>query len=413
MPILANCKCGKQIQANDDQAGKTVMCPVCWRDVMVPTVSDTQPLPPEKPAAPPPPPVESAAGPLREHAYWFLPVFFLPLAFGLGQKEEDFEERVRQTLAQLPAAKRQQIERVRQDPDSAPDEWLHLLPDQRLVGAYLPRNSLLQWGFAVLSAGAYLAVIGSCFQLGAARPRDLLLVGLFTGTLGISFLFLAHEIPFVAIFLAFCSFREAADPDFLTVLAANTLAVGLFEETIKQIPLIWYLRRFGSITWRQACLWGLASGAGFGIMEGIEYSRNFYNGVSPALAYLERFASCVAIHAVLAAAAGLTLFRNQALFHELQDNLVKPGLARMDADFETFVQQWLVYGLVALRAVAVVMFLHGLFNTSLTVEMPFVTVLTAGASFGWLAWLIESCRREEAAAAGGQESGARSQEAGA
>jgi hypothetical protein len=45
-------------------------------------------------------------------------------------------------------------------------------------------------------------------------------------------------------------------------------------------------------------LWGMASGIGFGIAEGIMYSGRYYNGVAGADIHYVRFLSCVALHAI-------------------------------------------------------------------------------------------------------------------
>ena len=70
------------------------------------------------------------------------------------------------------------------------------------------------------------------------------------------------------------------------------------EELCKLGPLLWYWHRYQGIPWRTACVWGLASGVGFGVSEGIMYSQEFYNGIENGMTYLVRFASCVARNAV-------------------------------------------------------------------------------------------------------------------
>ena len=53
-----------------------------------------------------------------------------------------------------------------------------------------------------------------------------------------------------------------------------TAGVGFCEEVCKAIPLLVYYREPNKQTWRGAFLWGLASGVGFGVAEGIMTSRN-------------------------------------------------------------------------------------------------------------------------------------------
>src|ERR1700681_2369622 len=52
------------------------------------------------------------------------------------------------------------------------------------------------------------------------------------------------------------------------------------EHYHKALPLLCRYRHPGNRNWRSAFLWGLASGAGFGIAEGVMYAGNYYNGVS-------------------------------------------------------------------------------------------------------------------------------------
>src|SRR5207248_1857839 len=58
-----------------------------------------------------------------------------------------------------------------------------------------------------------------------------------------------------------------------------------------------------------SCLWGMASGIGFGVAEGVMYSVRYYNGIAGFDAYLTRFAACVGLHAVWSASVGITLFQ--------------------------------------------------------------------------------------------------------
>src|SRR5262249_17879067 len=67
-------------------------------------------------------------------------------------------------------------------------------------------------------------------------------------------------------FIAF-SYNAAADPSngFFLSFLGYTLGVGLCEELCKAIPLLLHYRQPSEQSWRGAFLWGLASGAGFGI----------------------------------------------------------------------------------------------------------------------------------------------------
>jgi RsiW-degrading membrane proteinase PrsW (M82 family) len=178
-----------------------------------------------------------------------------------------------------------------------------------------------------------------------------------------------------------------------------TLGVGMVEEACKAMAILGYLKGRPQIGWRQACLCGLATGVGFGISEGIMYSAVFYNGVEDHLMYLVRFASCVSLHAIWSASAAVTLYHSQDLFHFMQEEGAKEEMGYENLTDELMQKAGSIlarYGMVILRMVWLVMILHGLYNTFLTVELNLPALLTAIASFAYLAWQIEECRRLEA-----------------
>jgi RsiW-degrading membrane proteinase PrsW (M82 family) len=128
--------------------------------------------------------------------------------------------------------------------------------------------------------------------------------------------------------------------------------------------VIFYLYRNGSkMDWRGACVWGLASGVGFGVSEGISYAGGMYNGIMLYDIYLIRFISCVALHGIWSAAVGLSPYRN------------REDLRR---------SRWTI-----LKICIVPMILHGLYDTLLKMQYPGGAVLCAIAGFGWLAYQFE------------------------
>ena len=64
-------------------------------------------------------------------------------------------------------------------------------------------------------------------------------------------------------------YLAALDPTapFGASLLGHFLGVGLCEEMIKSLPVMWRIYRPDHCGWREACLWGMASGAGFGVSE--------------------------------------------------------------------------------------------------------------------------------------------------
>lgn len=114
---------------------------------------------------------------------------------------------------------------------------------------------------------------------------------------------------------------------------------------------------------------------GFGVAEGIMYSSRHYNGVYASDVYLVRFVSCVALHAIWAAAVALLIWHNQDKFYAETD--------------------WSDFLLAVLMVQGVPMVLHGLYDTMLKRDMEIAALVVAVASFGWLAFLIEYTRRQQ------------------
>ena len=145
------------------------------------------------------------------------------------------------------------------------------------------------------------------------------------------------------------------------------------------LPLIRHFRCEATLDWRGAYLWGLASGVGFGISEGITYASNYYNGIQTAEVYAVRFISCVALHAIWSGAAAIMLFGRQ--------HLVKGRI-----EGAAGILEFLLY---LLTIVAVPMVLHGFYDTLLKKEMNDLAFFVAAASFGWMAFQVERLRRVE------------------
>jgi RsiW-degrading membrane proteinase PrsW (M82 family) len=154
-----------------------------------------------------------------------------------------------------------------------------------------------------------------------------------------------------------------------------TFGVGLCEELCKAIPLLWLMRkRPEQATWRGACVWGLASGVGFGVAEGVMYSGRYYNGMLGGDIYLVRFASCVALHAVWSASAAIMLYMHR-------DKLANaPGTSAL-----------IGYGLLY---AGVPIIFHGLYDTLLKKDHSLIALGIALASFAYLAALIEWSQRK-------------------
>ena len=330
---------------------------------------------------------------LREYSYWLLVFALIPLMFSLlsSDSEGDLPDRLQKTIAVASPEDQKRIEALLSRQEVSLEEALAAMPGGKLAGAHLARDSATHWVYAAIAAVAFLALLGLLFSVERANPLHLLGVGAFTGTIGIVFLLLVqfcsnfrfrgfHGRGWVAIIMLILmfigwSYGSASDPDsnFLLSALGFTFGVGLCEEFTKAIPLFFYFKRDARMGWRGACLWGLASGIGFGVSEGIMYSARHYNGVSGVDIYLVRFISCVALHAMWSASIGIAIARNVDQYDRVEDGAG--------------------FGLFMLRMIAVPMVLHGFYDTLLKQDMNAWALVVALMSFAWFAWHIELARR--------------------
>ncbi|HVU88658.1 MAG TPA: PrsW family glutamic-type intramembrane protease [Pirellulales bacterium] len=131
-------------------------------------------------------------------------------------------------------------------------------------------------------------------------------------------------------------------------------------------------RSESKFTWRAAVMWGLASGVGFGVAEGIMYSSRYYNGIQSGEIYVIRYVSCVALHAVWSASVALLIWNKASDFQS-------------DSDWPDLVFE-------VLMVLAIPMVLHGLYDTMLKKDMDLWALVTAVASFVFLTVLVEYTR---------------------
>lgn len=436
MSIAVKCSCGRMIRFSDEWAGMRRKCFYCGQEVDVPAKVPPPPLPVPGGAAqqdelqliPPPPGTGTASTPSSEpgaliggitrrqrerrgpndrpvvsvpagggawnRRYLYLSLALIPLLFAVVRTDDphDVEKRLETTLSHLSESEKERIQKRLESDESA--DLVMDLPGHRIEGAHLGRDTWMHWVYAMISAGAFLTFLIVLFPSQSARPQHLVCTGLFTGTVGI-FLLLAFQyaafytqgvwvrgrgllilIFLIVKFIGF-SYSEALNPDsgFLLSCMGFTCGVGFCEEICKMLPLAWHFRSKAELDWRGACLWGLASGVGFGVSEGITYSSDYYNGIHTGEIYLVRFVSCVGLHAIWGGAAGISLYYRQ---YALQ---AADGILHILLEL--------------LQIVAVPMILHGLYDTLLKKEMEGLAFLTAVASFGWLAYQVERMRKLE------------------
>jgi len=383
MTISVSCHCGKRLLGSEDMAGIEAQCTLCGQWVLFPGPPDSafangaaeiQSSPNEAPTTPAAAPQETSA---RDYLYWVLLLALVPLCREvIHDGEPSLIERLARTVQAHPEV-RSRVEALLDDPDATLDDLLAVLPGQRLDDqAHLPRNSMRHWGYAAASALGFLLLLWFLFPRDVAHPGQLVLIGLFTSTIGVGFLFVIEGV-------LESSFHRALEPErsFLVSFLGYTCIVGLCEELCKALPLLWYIRRRERPTWQGACLWGMASGVGFGVAEGITYAADRYNGVSEVGSYVVRFVSCVALHAVWSASVGLTIFHCRRVVRRAS------GAVLLGAVFH-----WQELFWPALRVLGVAMVLHGLYDALLTKDQVALALLVALCSFAWLGWQIETYR---------------------
>jgi RsiW-degrading membrane proteinase PrsW (M82 family) len=434
MAIRVRCPgCQKTISAPDSFAGKSGRCPACKHVITIPMPAPpdeddvfdfAEPASPHVPATPAipapqwpspakvPPPEPSFAGALaakpavavapREgpasarsawhpRRYALFALALVPLVFMMFRDENDTDARFESTFDKHPevSEKVESLLKGRKDRPMSMKDILGLLPDKRIEGAHLACDSFAHWGYGLLSAAFFAGLLWTLFPRGNADPGQTALVALGTATFGVLFLLMLQGIAaftdgyvltggsiIVLIFYIFkfisFSYHAALDPNngFLLSFFGYTFGVGLCEEFCKAYPLIFRLGFQPALDSRAACFWGLASGVGFGVAEGIMYASSYYNGIATPTIYLVRFTACVALHATWSGSAAIMIWRERAFFASSWE--------------------WSDMSLKLLFVLGVPMTLHGLYDTLLKKEMIAFALPAALASFGWLAYLMET-----------------------
>jgi RsiW-degrading membrane proteinase PrsW (M82 family) len=268
------------------------------------------------------------------------------------------------------------------------------LPNHRVNGALLPYDSHAHWLIAAAAAVAFFAFLLLVFPHAKKFTQGLLFAGFFTGVVGIVLLlifqFAAFNMPIIVprgvvglvlliVKLIGLSYSMADNPErgFFLSFLGYTCGVGLCEEFTKAIPLLFRINSTAGEedpTWNSLLLWGLASGIGFGIAEGVMYSGRYYNGIEGAGMYCTRFISCVTLHAMWAGTVGVSLYRRQGDLHNASNN------------WEYFFRVvWIIL---------IPMILHGLYDTLLKKDYDGWALAIGVVTFAWLAFQIE---RQQAA----------------
>jgi RsiW-degrading membrane proteinase PrsW (M82 family) len=323
----------------------------------------------------------------RGHVYWILLLLCIPLVALTVAGKADVDEMLRKALEKHGYSEKLVDEEEKGDRQSGKphalgfdrqqvEKLLSELPGHRLEGAFLARDTWLHWPIALLATVVFFALVAFAIPAEAAPPKELFAAGVFTATLGVGMLLMIQY--FGACTCIGLWYIAALHPNapFGPSLLGFVFGVGVCEEIIKCIPVLWVLhKRSGLVGWRECCLIGMASGAGFGISEGIHYCANYYNGLVGLDIYLVRFLSSCGIHVVLSGACGIMIFRKQKHLSDWLDPW-----------------DW-VMTMTAIMLAPI--FLHGLFDALLKQKMDAAAVGVWVASFALLAWLITDARHRE------------------
>ena len=396
--------CGEVFRAPKELAGRRVRCPQCKEPVRIAGARPQSPAeqsPAEQSPVEQSPVEQSSAKPTSSSSRrspalvtrrggliaLLLGLCLVPLLLGSFRSPNDTKQRFEQTIEENSGSLGHLGE------DASLDEVLGALPERRIMGAFLPRDTSLHWAFAAVAGFVFLGLALRAFPRGSTTFEELIVAAVFTGTFGI-FLLLTLQVlaavvtafsgfstsslailVYVVNFVGYC-YQLALDPaaGAFDSTMGYIFSVGLCEELCKALPIVWLVRKAERpLGWRDLCLIGLASGVGFGVSEGIHYSTEYYNGIHYGSIYVIRFVSCVALHATWAATIGLLLSATQ---HQL-----RPGRSPLQ----------LVGALCA--AIWAPMVLHGLYDAALKLELRWLALLCALVSVLYLGWLIVSAEQ--------------------
>ncbi len=329
--------------------------------------------------------------PWKDMLIFLFGIAMIPLAISIFSEDDPITERLSETFGEDTVAIIEKVE-ASADPDGALNKILDETPGHKLVGAHLAYDTWMHWAYAFLTAGIFTGLL-IYLSNGEVSWGKILIYGVITGTVGIILLLGFQWVAFftqgfwvrgrgivvllfyLVKFIGF-SYNCALDPNngFALSFLGFTCGVGLCEELVKAVPIVFYLKDFEKPTWRGAFMIGLASGIGFGISEGINYSSAHYNGYAGGLIYIVRFASCVSLHAIWSGTVAMLMFRNESRITPTGE----------EPDMLMFLINYLL----------AVMILHGLYDTLLKKDMPVGALAIAGISLLWMTILFYKGRFE-------------------
>jgi RsiW-degrading membrane proteinase PrsW (M82 family) len=199
---------------------------------------------------------------------------------------------------------------------------------------------------------------------------DVVRVALFTSFAGVFILTVVYRLPFVAPIIA-----ATRGPNLFLRLVAFVSAVGLLEELVKTIPLLWiFVRNRERGTIREITYLGCVSGFAFGISEAVAYSVFYAQNVA-------RGDMALGAYVVVQLTRLITLPLLHAVFCGISAQFIALGVENPR----------LRRGLITV-GIAIAALIHGLYNTFSGTLVGFV--LAIGAVLTFIAYVrsVESMR---------------------
>lgn len=228
-----------------------------------------------------------------------------------------------------------------------------------LIHATTPDLRMAFWGMAFYFSALWALFFYHVFPTPEARVSTSALCFFATGVLSISLLLLAYLIPPLSWLV-----QLFKSPDQLNHMLAYVFAVGLPEELCKALPLLVLLKKSDPLPPQVMLFYGLMSGLGFGIYEGVNYQmdRNFRYASSGGEYYLLnviRLTTLPFLHAMWTGIAGYFI-GFAGLYPRRQRGLIVAGIglpAVLHGLYNTFNQSIIGLGFALLSVLALNLYL--------------------------------------------------------
>jgi protease PrsW len=227
------------------------------------------------------------------------------------------------------------------------------------IYATTPDLRVAFWGMAFYFSALWALFFYHVFPTPEARVSTCALCFFATGVLSISVLLLAYHIPPLSWLVQ--SFKS---PSQFNHMFEYIFAIGLPEELCKALPLFVLLRKANPLPPQVMLFYGLMSGLGFGIYEGVDYQmgRNFRYASSGGEYYLlnlVRLTTLPFLHAMWTGIAGYFI-GFAGLYPRRQRGLILIGIglpAMLHGLYNTFNQSIIGLGFALLTVLALNLYL--------------------------------------------------------